>query len=116
MAALLSVVRPVPAVIRRRAKELLDAIRNAVKQALTPADVGGGGATSTERSPSAIVVDDKKMIVEPASPPVSATTASSLWSGSELSSFVRSNLKCSLSYSIIYNGIVFDSLRAIAAA
>ncbi len=84
MAALLSVFHPVPPVIRRRAKELLDAIRDAVKQAL-----GAPGAASAsvidarvEEAPAAMAVDAPETVAEV----VEATPAQpsqSLWTTGE---------------------------------
>ncbi|KAH9939788.1 ribonuclease H-like domain-containing protein [Epithele typhae] len=85
MAALLSVFRPVPPVIRRRAKDLLDAIRGAVKGALA----SSGQITSSESSDQvvgAMDVDSDKPTIKP--PP--SITPSSLWSNSEPSHTVSS--------------------------
>jgi exosome complex exonuclease RRP6 len=64
MATLLNIFRPVPPIIRRRARELLDTIKDAVAEAL------GGTNTATAAEPrltvhesAAIVVDDVKNMV-----------------------------------------------------
>lgn len=47
MAALLSTFQPVPPVVRRRGRELLDAIRDAVKRTLGPELNAGPSAAAT---------------------------------------------------------------------
>ncbi|KAI1789123.1 hypothetical protein LXA43DRAFT_1096686 [Ganoderma leucocontextum] len=81
MAALLSVFRPAPPIIRRRAKELLDAIRNAVKGALGaagPASSSAEPVTSTKEAEVAMSVDEKVEGVVTTS--VSSVASASLWS------------------------------------
>ncbi|RDX45737.1 hypothetical protein OH76DRAFT_1407731 [Lentinus brumalis] len=86
MAALLSVFHPVPPVIRRRAKELLDAIRDAVKQALGAPGAASASVTDArvEEAPAAMAVDAPETVAEvvevtPAQPSQSLwTTVSSI--------------------------------------
>ncbi|KAM5540062.1 hypothetical protein V8D89_006202 [Ganoderma adspersum] len=80
MAAFLSVFHPAPPIIRRRAKELLDAIRDAVKKALGapgPASSGAEGATSTREPEVAMSVDEKAEEVVAAL--ASSVASTSLW-------------------------------------
>ena len=83
MAALLSVFHPVPPVIRRRAKELLDAIRDAAKSAL-----GAGAAPSSsmvetsapEMSTTMVVDEANAAVVEESYATSSSKSTQSLWS------------------------------------
>ena len=73
MASLLSVFHPVPPVIRRRAKELLDTIRDTMKKTLGtagPADVtfersgkGDEGAMSVDEGVEAATTTDASALV-----------------------------------------------------
>ena len=83
MAALLSVFHPVPPIIRRRAKELLDAIRDSVKGALA-------AATTTETNTEADLLQESVDIDMSASEKPSVVVAktsskptTSLWSSGE---------------------------------
>ncbi|KAI0739418.1 hypothetical protein C8Q80DRAFT_1198600 [Daedaleopsis nitida] len=63
MAAFLSIFRPVPPVIRRRAKELLDTIRDAAKRALSTGTAGQSTAdASVERVASTMAVDGPETV------------------------------------------------------
>ena len=88
MAALLSVFHPVPPVIRRRAKELLDTIRDAVKGALGSGSAAENNAevatttTSTEAEAEAeahMSIDDTPAAVVASTSIVSSASSDSLW-------------------------------------
>lgn len=90
MASLLSVFHPVPPVIRRRAKELLDTIRDTIKKTLGTA---GSAAPTSERSGNgdegAMLVDDgaETTTTTDADAPAPAAQATvvqpSIWSSGE---------------------------------
>lgn len=81
MAALLAVFHPVPPVIKRRARELLDAIRDTVKKVLAPAV-----AAAVLEPTSALATTDESMAVDSpttqGAPPAdnAKTVTPSLWS------------------------------------
>ena len=77
MAALLSVFHPVPAVVRRRSKELLDTIRNSVKGALNTPQASTTGVTSEDSGVAAVAVEDEAPSAADA--PSISTTVASLW-------------------------------------
>ena len=79
MAALLAVFHPVPPVIRRRAKELLDTIRQAVKSALSTPEAAEESSGDVETAAESMAVDQAE---NTQSPPQSSTSDStpSLWS------------------------------------
>ena len=86
MAALLSVFHPVPPVIRRRAKELLDTIRDAVKGALGSGSAAENSAeadtttTNTEAEAEArMSIDDTPAAVVASTSIVSSASSDSLW-------------------------------------
>ena len=91
MAALLSVFHPVPPVIRRRAKELLDTIRDAVKGALGSSSAADGSvevATTTTSTTSTeaeadMSVDDTPTAVVNSTSMVSSVSSDSLWTNGE---------------------------------
>ena len=79
MAALLAVFHPVPAMIRKRAKDLLDAIRVAVKQALTSPEASASDEKSVEQTSTDMSVDEGKAPATSTEAAVSLA-ATSLWS------------------------------------
>lgn len=81
MAALLSVFHPVPPVIRRRAKELLDAIRDTVKGALGPtAETPRATAGPSAAQEVAMPIDEEASAAEM---PKASTLSSALWANGE---------------------------------
>lgn len=68
MATLLSLLHPVPPVVRRRGKELLDAIRDVMKEQL-----GGGGASASESNNSDFAAATMEVDAEIQSAGVDAT-------------------------------------------
>lgn len=79
MAALLSAFHPVPVIIRKRAKELLDVIRDAVKGALASKQTETTDEASVEQN--AMVVDENK-VPEGASDAPTSLVQATLWSSS----------------------------------
>ncbi|GBE85266.1 Exosome complex exonuclease rrp6 [Sparassis crispa] len=79
MAALLSVFHPVPPVIRRRTKELLDAIRDTVKAQL--GNTGAANVTEQQQQASEVSPETVKtmQVNEAASNAVISSSSTSLW-------------------------------------
>jgi hypothetical protein len=77
MAALLAIFHPVPPVIRKRAKELLDAIRTTVKAALAPPPAPPASETVEATEPTSAVEIDAEELVEPEASAEPLTT--SIW-------------------------------------
>ena len=118
MAAFLSVFHPASPIIRRRAKELLDAIRNAVKGALAPAPTSSSAeaATSTREEEVAMSVDEK--VIEVVTASVSSVASTSLWTNGNHSSASECGTCCMLTprNSIRYHSIFFDAVRSVFAS
>ena len=125
MAALLTVFHPTPPVIRRRAKELLDAIRDAVKGVLgapIPANSSVEAAASTRETDAAMSVDEK---VEVVATSASSVVPPSLWSNGK-HAFCCVTIRCVLERlrtsnadiynSVRYHSFVFETVRSILAA
>ena len=92
MAALLSVFHPVPPVIRRRAKELLDTIRDAVKAALGAPTAAMASLSvldvQAEEAPAAMVVDATETVKEVADVSITQPSPPSWASGKRLCSLL----------------------------
>lgn len=80
MASLLAVFHPVPPVVRRRVKELLDAIRAAMKDALGNANIMKATTVVAETAAPTSGNETKMEVDLEAVVPVVTTTPSELWS------------------------------------
>ena len=117
MAALLSVFHPVPPVIRRRAKELLDTIRDAVKAALGAPTAAMASLSvldvQAEEAPAAMVVDATETVKEVAD--VSITQPSPpLWASGKRLSYLLWFDMTQYASSGLHNGPSVDTFRSIS--